>query len=65
MENDPSIAGVEASDAPLEGEEGEAWEEGEGEGEESDAENADDPVVDPSEDYKVIWGVGGTSVFLG
>lgn len=34
-----------------EGEEGEeVWEEGEGEGEESDAENADDPIVDPSED---------------
>lgn len=48
MENDPSIAGVEAPDAPPEGEE--VWEEGEGEGEESDAENADDPIVDPSED---------------
>ena len=41
------IAGLEDPDATPEGEE---WEEGEGEGEESDAEQADDPVVEPSED---------------
>ena len=44
------IAGLEDPDATPEGEEGEEWEEGEGEGEESDAEQADDPVVEPSED---------------